>query len=249
MGEGFNGRKALTRGRRVLSWAAALLIGVTIALLIGLAAGTLIAPTAPSSTWATLADVGESFGLLNAIFSGLALAAVVVTFWMQFTELRSQRSEIAIQRDALLRTQVELHRSAEANLRQVHMDLVKMSMDDPQLALVWPQVTNSDVRRRQYMYANLILQYNWLRVHISDVSEVELENVFRHLFLSPIMREYWTETATVRGRVVEVGSFEHRMTQVGDKICAEYEHLLEMQRTRQTEPTTWDDLGPVADAA
>jgi hypothetical protein len=212
--------ESLSRARRMLVWTVVVLAGVAVALLLGLAAVSVIAATATGPTWTVLADVGESFGLLNAIFSGLALAAVVVTFWMQFTELRSQRDDLAAQREALIKTQEELHRSAEADFRRLHMDLLKMSIDDPQLAIVWPQVTESRVRHKQYQYANLILQHNWLRQH-GEVSDAEMRSTLRYLFSSPIIREFWAATAPVRASVAVTGTLEHRMNQLGEEVYAE----------------------------
>ncbi len=242
------GERAVGRARRTLSWTVLLLAGVAAALFAGLAASSTIAGTAPEATWAVRANVGETFGVLNAIFSGLALAAVVVTFWMQFTELRSQRAELALQRDSLIQTQTELHRSAEAHLRRLHVDLVKMSIDDPELANVWPKVTDSVSRHRQYQYANLIIQHNWLQVQISEFSTAELQSTFRFLFSSPIIREYWIMTAGVRSRTVVPGSFEHRMTLLGDEVCAEYEHVLRTQHARTTAPVDWGAGAEVPEA-
>ncbi|GAA1872615.1 hypothetical protein GCM10009687_45570 [Asanoa iriomotensis] len=249
MGEPVMGERALWRARRLLSWAVLLLAGVAGALVVGLAASSAIAGTATDADWTVRANVGEAFGLLNAIFSGLALAAVVVTFWMQFTELRSQRAELAVQRDSLVRTQAELHRSAEADLRRLHVDLVKMSIADPDLASVWPKVTDSIERHRQYLYANLILQHNWLQLQISDFSETELQSTFRYLFSSPIIREYWIMTGGVRGRVVVPGTFEHRMTLLGDEVCAEYEHVLRTQHGRHGTMPDWTARTEAAEAA
>ena len=50
---------------------------------------------------------GDWFGALNALFSGLALAGVVVTLVMQSVELELQRDEIHL-------TRAEVRRSAEA---------------------------------------------------------------------------------------------------------------------------------------
>lgn len=50
---------------------------------------------------------GDSFGFVNSILSGLAFAAVVVTLWLQKTELRLQREELEATRE-------QLKKSAEA---------------------------------------------------------------------------------------------------------------------------------------
>ncbi|WP_203717108.1 DUF6082 family protein [Asanoa siamensis] len=203
------------------------MVALTSALLFGVGAASLLASTAKDLSWSALADVGDSFGVLNALFSGLALAAVVVTFWMQFTELRSQRGELEVQRHALVQTQAELRRSAEADVRRLHMDLMKMSIADPKLAAVWPKVTDSEIRNRQYQYVNLILQHTWMR-HFGEIDEEELRRTFRYLFLSPIIRDYWAATAEARASALVAGSFEHKMNQVGDEIRAECKQTLGM---------------------
>ena len=121
----------------------------------------IFAPAADSATWSLWGAVGESFGALNAIFSGLALAALVVTFWLQFKELRSQRMELSLQRESLIQSHQELHRAAEVNIRHLHVDLMKMAIDDPVLAELWPLAHTGLAPEclRQYFYANLMLQH------------------------------------------------------------------------------------------
>ncbi|MEL6362308.1 MAG: hypothetical protein AAFR21_14620 [Pseudomonadota bacterium] len=48
--------------------------------------------------------IGDSFGVVNSLFSGLALAGVVVAIVMQSAELRYQRAELALTRTELKRT-------------------------------------------------------------------------------------------------------------------------------------------------
>jgi len=57
--------------------------------------------------WQSASNFGESFGLLNALFSGLALIGVVFAVSMQSRELGLQREEIS-------RSTEELKKSAEA---------------------------------------------------------------------------------------------------------------------------------------
>jgi hypothetical protein len=58
----------------------------------------------------SLGDFGDSFGFVNALFSGLALAGVIYAIILQ-------RRELALQREDLALTRRELHRSAEAQER------------------------------------------------------------------------------------------------------------------------------------
>lgn len=55
---------------------------------------------------------GDSFGALNTLFSGLALAAMAYTLWMQSVQLEHQRTDLALTRDemALAREEMVLSR-------------------------------------------------------------------------------------------------------------------------------------------
>lgn len=54
--------------------------------------------------------LGDTFGAVNAIFSGLAFAGVILAISLQHDELKLQRKELAL-------TRTEIHRSAEAQER------------------------------------------------------------------------------------------------------------------------------------
>ncbi|MEV4621638.1 DUF6082 family protein [Asanoa sp. NPDC049573] len=59
--------------------------------------------------------------------------------------------ELALQRESLIRTHNELYRAAEANLRRLHVDLIKMATKEPPLAAVSPtgQAGLSEERAKQ----------------------------------------------------------------------------------------------------
>jgi hypothetical protein len=60
--------------------------------------------------WNARGNFGDSFGGINALFSGLAFAGIIYTILLQKKELTLQRQEMAD-------TRVELRRSAEAQER------------------------------------------------------------------------------------------------------------------------------------
>ena len=49
---------------------------------------------------------GDSFGALNALFSGLALAGVIIALTLQSEELELQRGEIRLNREEMERSTV-----------------------------------------------------------------------------------------------------------------------------------------------
>jgi len=170
--------------------------------------------------WDEWADVGDAFGVLNGVLSGLAFAALVATLWVQFHELRLQRTELRLQRDAIERSGAELRRSADANLRMLHTDLIKMSLADPVLARVWPHPVPADDEdhRRQLLYANLIFQHQALTMLMADYTDEEIGEAMRYLFRSEIMREYWALSADARNRMDAGDGGADRIARIGDEV-------------------------------
>ncbi|CAL9571454.1 hypothetical protein SUDANB60_04829 [Streptomyces sp. enrichment culture] len=111
--------------------------------------------------------LGDYFGGVNAVFSGLALLLLVTALFFQQRELRSQREELALQRQELVASREELRRSAEATLRGLHVQLTEMAMADPSLAEVWNDLPRMPADTlRQYLFANLafshyVLMHSW----------------------------------------------------------------------------------------
>ena len=61
---------------------------------------------------------GDMFGSVNALFSGLALAGVVLTLFMQHRELGLQREELQLTRNQLKKTTDAQEASGESLARQ-----------------------------------------------------------------------------------------------------------------------------------
>lgn len=59
------------------------------------------------SDWSKSGTFGDTFGALNALFSALALAGVIVTILIQRTELKNQRIELSLQRNEMKETRKE----------------------------------------------------------------------------------------------------------------------------------------------
>lgn len=85
----------------------ALLTAVVLLSGVGLAA--IVGQRGTAENWGRLSDVGQTFGALSSIISGFALCVVVVT---AHTHLR------------------ELRRSASADLSSLHLEILRMSIDD-----------------------------------------------------------------------------------------------------------------------
>jgi hypothetical protein len=213
---------AVMRAGRVLGLSAGF---VAVILLTGVGMVALVTAGGSTETWIRWSNAGQAFGVLTAVLSGLALAALIVTFWLQLQELKAQRIELCQQRELLSNAQTALHRSAEAELRTLHTDLTKMAIDDTDLAEVWPALEAgiTPERNRQYLYANLILQHAWLICRVSDYSEAEMRSNLRYLFRSPLFREYFEASQGVREGVLVPGTTEYRFDEVAREVFAESE--------------------------
>ncbi|MFE2426058.1 DUF6082 family protein [Streptomyces sp. NPDC059373] len=137
---------------------------------------------------------------------------------LQREEMRLQRIELELQREEMRRSAGELHRSAEAELRGLHMQLLKMSIDDPDLAEVWPPLAPglSFKRSRQYSYANLIYAHLLLGHSLGTLSDREALGHMRSIAATPVFREYWAAARAMRDEL-EPGSQEHRFATLVDE--------------------------------
>ncbi|RED53481.1 putative phage abortive infection protein [Aestuariispira insulae] len=61
---------------------------------------------------------GDSFGILNSLFSGLAFVGIVYTILLQKQELGYQREELALTRKELMLSREEMARQVEASQQQ-----------------------------------------------------------------------------------------------------------------------------------
>ena len=202
-----------------------IILGATVLILVfGVVIDVVMAGVLPANTWRDLGNVGQAFEAVAAVFAAFGFAALVVTFLMQFRELQLQRLELALQRHEMSQTQAELHRSAEADLRRLHVELMRMAINDEGLGAVWdfPEERPHAVRR-QFWYANLIYHHQRLALELGQLDEDAISVVLRRLFRNPIMRDYWKTGAAPRAASLIPESKEWRLARLTDAICSEYD--------------------------
>jgi hypothetical protein len=202
----------------------------------GVLAASLAARVESPEVWDRWAKVGDAFGVLNGLLSGMAFVGLVVTLWVQFRELALQRSELRLQRDAIVHSGEELRRSADANLRMLHFELLKMAIDDPALAEVWPDPANAADERhsRQLLYANLVFQHLSLSMLVARYTDEQIREALRYTFDSPLMREYWRLARRARRRTQVPGSDAWRVARLGDEVLAAMESAGDDERGRSS---------------
>ncbi len=223
MGTGTQQRTgALVRAAKVFLLSA---IFVSVILLAGVGMVAMVANAWSTETWSRWSNAGQAFGVLTAVVSGLAVVALVVTFWLQLQELKAQRLELCQQRELVSNAQAALQRSAAAHLSAQHSGLIRMAIEDHELAEVWPalQPGLTPTLNRQFLYANLMIQHVWLKHRVKDYTEAELRSTLRYFFGSPVMREYWLAVQGPRARVLVPGTDEFRFDEIAREVFREYE--------------------------
>ncbi|WP_217237396.1 DUF6082 family protein [Streptomyces sp. AC555_RSS877] len=173
--------------------------------------------------------MGDYFGGVSAVFSGMALLLLVATLLLQQREIRMQRHELALQREELASSRDELHRSAESDLRALHIELTQMAMDDPALAEVWndfPGVSRQTLR--QNLFANLTFSHYLLVYRWGGITEEELLARAGTLFQSPAFARYWEASRSAKD-VLPPDSDEGRLFRI-------FERAIRERRQRGTPP-------------
>jgi hypothetical protein len=90
-------------------------------------------------------QAGDLFGTINALFSGLAFAGVIVAILLQREELALQRLELKFTRDELKRSATAQEKSEAALNKTIHAQTFKVALD----IIESENVINS--RRRVYV--------------------------------------------------------------------------------------------------
>lgn len=112
--------------------------------------------------WERRGQFGDMFGVVNALFAGLAFAGVIYTILLQRKELELQREELRLTRD-------ELRRSAEAqeNSEKALAAQVRASVLAARLAATDSLVQNAERRIREVQTRNPAL-----RTHLDKAREL-----------------------------------------------------------------------------
>jgi hypothetical protein len=167
--------------------------------------------------------LGQIFESVNAAFSGLGFIALVVTFRLQYDEFRLQRKELENQHSAMNKSQEQLRQSARCDIRGRHVELMRMSIGDEDLAEVWPdfRAGMSPRLKKQYAYANLIVQHQRMMHEVGFSDDADIRQLFHYLFTSPIMRNYWEDRMIARVVITSRGSRERDFEELIDQAYNE----------------------------
>jgi uncharacterized protein DUF6082 len=200
------------RTLRVVLTGAALLAGVVI-VAASLAIPVLLLWRTDDRTLDRWSQIGQAVSPIGVFFSGIAFIGITLTLFLQRSELKNQREELGITRE-------EQQRSSEISLRQLHTDLIKMAINDPELLEVWPQLAPGVEETKKDHYCNLILNLQKVAYETGTVDLVELRSALVHLMGSWDMYSFWAKARAARLDVTSGDEAEDFFTAEIDRAFA-----------------------------
>jgi uncharacterized membrane protein len=206
--------------RRIFQATATSVLLAAAVMAIGVGLVAVLSARGNTETWNRWSNVGQAFGVINSVVSALAVAVVL----MQFRLMRAQQAEQAEQGRTQQATEAVLRRAADVDVRKLHMSLIQLALDRPDLADVWPGTVGvTPAKRAQHLYANLLIQHTWLQYTAGIRTREETLSALRYLFTSPKIRAFWRDTAADRTRIYVDGDGELDLAAAADRIWAEHE--------------------------
>lgn len=149
--------------------------------------------------WTQRSQFGDMFGAVNSLFSGLLLAGVIFTIYLQRHEISLQGKELELNRNELKLQREELGRSSGAQLRQLQIELMRMSMTDPDLAVVWAGTSEFDhADFKRLAFVNLILSHWEMLFQQNLINEARLTGLMQEHFDNIYFQQFWSRARTIR---------------------------------------------------
>ncbi|MGW3116721.1 DUF6082 family protein [Streptomyces sp. NPDC001107] len=152
-------------------------------------------------------NAGQAFGAAAGVTSMIVLVFMVRTFHQQRQETQMQRELLDAQLNEVM-SQSEYarinnecaQRMAEAAVREQHYALLSAAIEDPLLADVWPGwgTDVSEEKRKQFLYANLIISFQYMVYMVNYTSADEVEASMFRLFQSEVISEFWEQSRPIR---------------------------------------------------
>jgi hypothetical protein len=209
----FFGTGPVITARRILKVTLFALLVTAFIVAVGILLVVAVGGQGDPQTWARWGNVGQTFEAVNSVVSALAIGGILIS-WV----LQSHQMQIARQ---------TLQRGVDAEIRNQHVVLTQMAINDPDLAAVWPTIGGNDqTTQRQYQYANLLIQHVWLQYTAGIATRDEMVSNLRFLFASPKIRAFWEGTTKSRQSIYVEGSLELDLASFANQILAEYQAVL-----------------------
>lgn len=182
-------KTAMSRKILVMTVISAVIVTASIVLLV---AFLYSAPADQQRIWS---NVGQAIGGAASLFSGLALVGLVATLWLQ-------NKQIALQNDQVQVALADQKRGNEVALRQMHMQIIEMAINDPELGRVWPDISPGDPESRIDHYCNLVLYLQKVAFDVGTIDLAELRGALTYLMQSDSIYSFWTRSRIARLDIV-----------------------------------------------
>lgn len=126
-----------------------------------------------------LSEIGNVFAFFSALVSGFALAGVVFSLYLQ------RRAGQA---------------SMLSDLRNLHVDLLRMSLEDELYLRCWGEFSTASTTDgyKQHIYLNMIIQHWQLMFELGALGNDQLTNMAEDLMRSEPARMYWEDARKAR---------------------------------------------------
>lgn len=183
-------------------------------------------------------QMGDMFGAVNALFSGLALAGVVVAIWFQSKELRLQREELEHTREELVGQKEQLagqKEQLEAQKEVMSQQYDSMAIQQFENSFYQMLKAHNDLIAMMYDYTdeeydesvtvgNALFEfaYNKMKDSFWDGQDIYFEQIMPYLFRVETILQY-IDKSKVHPRDLYVRIFRSNFTACELKIIKLYE--------------------------
>lgn len=129
-----------------------------------------------AGTIETAAQIGDSFGAINALFSGLAFAFVIYSLYLQRQDLRNQQEELKLQREEMGRQREEL------SLQREEMELQRQEFVENRVTnIIYKQLEKIESIHHEFEYRQIIFK-EVEKSNQSNSDECQFENYDFEIF-------------------------------------------------------------------
>lgn len=137
--------------------------------------------TGLDSEWQRRSTVGQTYGAMSALLAALALGGVAVSVFLQRQESRASRAFA---------------------FRAIHIDLLKMAMDDFELRSCMTISALGEVASRQHLYCNLLFSFWETRYALGELHDEEITGLAAQLLGTAPGYRFWTNEREYRFKYV-----------------------------------------------
>ncbi|MGI5212496.1 DUF6082 family protein [Plantactinospora sp. CA-290183] len=174
--------RQLYKSRRLLLHILAAVCGLVFISFILLIPTVMRGISGDGATWHELSEIGQAYGGVSAVLSGLAFCGVAISLILQSRQNRL--------------TQV-------VSARERHFELVKLALERPEL--MFQRRTDESIEAHgKKMYLNLWVAHWGMLWDVGSIDRTSLRQNFVELFRDEVSRQWWSEWGqdwgTVRSR-------------------------------------------------